>query len=283
MLTIRPSGSAPAAARSLRLTAAARKPRSRQVIQSRRKWTPSTSASCVTTAPAISAVSFSMPWTRPRRSSSASRPSSPTSASRGIDGRAYGRRLRDGTDDGDAPSAGGDAVRRIRRADSADRHDRNTHRLADRGEAVEADRLVGVGLGRRRPDGARADVAGAAADAVARLIDVRGGDSEQQARAARARLTVVVAAEMHTVGAKRERRLDVVVDDEHDARGARHGGDGTTSLDDLGRGQALEAQLDDGRPTVAGTPGGRGVPDDAVELHAPEMRVRGSRASGVNA
>ena len=45
-----PSGVAPAAARSLRFTAAARKPRSRHVIQSRRKWTPSTRASCVTTA-----------------------------------------------------------------------------------------------------------------------------------------------------------------------------------------------------------------------------------------
>ena len=48
------SGSAPDAARSLRLTAAARKPSSRQPIQSRRKWTPSTSASWVTTRPSPS-------------------------------------------------------------------------------------------------------------------------------------------------------------------------------------------------------------------------------------
>jgi hypothetical protein len=38
-LTTSASGSAPAAARSLRLTAAALYPRSRQEIQSRRKWT----------------------------------------------------------------------------------------------------------------------------------------------------------------------------------------------------------------------------------------------------
>ena len=44
-------GSAPEAARSLRFTAAARKPRSRHEIQSSRKCTSSTSASCVTTRP----------------------------------------------------------------------------------------------------------------------------------------------------------------------------------------------------------------------------------------
>ena len=66
------SGVAPEAARSLRLTAAARKPRSRQPIQSRRKWTPSTSASCVTTRPSPScAASCSTPTISPRRSSSA--------------------------------------------------------------------------------------------------------------------------------------------------------------------------------------------------------------------
>ena len=43
------SGTAPEAARSLRLTAAARNPSSRQPSQSKRKWTPSTSASWVTT------------------------------------------------------------------------------------------------------------------------------------------------------------------------------------------------------------------------------------------
>ena len=60
-VTTSPSGSAPDAARSLRLTAAARKPRSRQEIQSSRKWTPSTSASWVTTRPpASSAASFSI-------------------------------------------------------------------------------------------------------------------------------------------------------------------------------------------------------------------------------
>ena len=82
-VTTRPSGSAPEAARSLRLTAAARKPRSRQEIRSSRKWTPWTSASWVTTRPPGSAaVSSAMLTASPRRSSSASSPSSPTSASR---------------------------------------------------------------------------------------------------------------------------------------------------------------------------------------------------------
>ncbi len=44
---------APLAARSQRLTAAARKPRSRQEMRSNVKWTPSTSASFVTTTPAL--------------------------------------------------------------------------------------------------------------------------------------------------------------------------------------------------------------------------------------
>ena len=60
-VTTSASGSAPEAARSLMLTAAARKPSSRQSSRSKRKWTPSTSASCVTTRPSISAASCSIP------------------------------------------------------------------------------------------------------------------------------------------------------------------------------------------------------------------------------
>ena len=57
------------------MTAAARKPRSRQEIQSSRKCTPSTSASWVTTRPpASSAASFSIRRASPRRSSSREQP-----------------------------------------------------------------------------------------------------------------------------------------------------------------------------------------------------------------
>ena len=76
------SGSAPAAARSLRLTAAALKPRSCQVVHSSRKWTASTSMSWVTTTPpSRTAVSSPMLSASPRRVSSARRPSSPRSES----------------------------------------------------------------------------------------------------------------------------------------------------------------------------------------------------------
>src|SRR4051794_18315183 len=88
---------------------------------------------------------------------------------------------------------------------------------------------------------------------------------------------------MHAVGAEGERRLDVVVDHERDAHCARGVADTAASLDDLGRAQALEAQLDHRRSTFGGALRDRCVLDDAVELHASEIRVRGSSASRVNA
>src|SRR5215207_9510284 len=145
MLTIRPSGSAPDAARSLRLTAAARKPRSRQEIQSSRKWTPSTRASCVTTSPPTCAASFSIAWARPRRSSSARSPSSPRSESR-IDLAPDLLRVDRSADDGHARGAGADTRPRVRDVDSTDRNDREVYGVADLGEADEADRRVRVGL-----------------------------------------------------------------------------------------------------------------------------------------
>ena len=88
---------------------------------------------------------------------------------------------------------------------------------------------------------------------------------------------------MHAVGAERERRLDVVVDDERDARRARGVGDSAAPLDDLASRQVLEAQLDHGRAAFDRTPRRLGVLDDAVELHASEMLRAGSSASGVSA
>ena len=140
-----PPASAPEAARSLRLTAAARQPRSRHEIQSRRKWTSSTSASCVATSPSSScAASCSIARARPRRSSSARSPRSPTSESR-IDSAADGRISR-GADDGDAGGARADAVGRVGRVDAADRHDGDRDGGANLAKVVEPDRQVGVGL-----------------------------------------------------------------------------------------------------------------------------------------
>ena len=153
-----PSGVAPAAARSLMLTAAARKPRSRHVIQSRRKWTSSTRASCVMTVPATSATSFSTPWMRPRRSSSASSASSPRSETRCIERRANCPRVTARANDGYSLGAGIETRARVRRIDPTDRDDRHLDRLADRGEPVEPDRRRSVRLRRRGPYGSGADV-----------------------------------------------------------------------------------------------------------------------------
>ena len=67
------------AARSLMLTAAARNPSSRQESQSIRKWTPSTSASWVTTSPPASSGGVGLVPPRSARATPAraSRPSSP--------------------------------------------------------------------------------------------------------------------------------------------------------------------------------------------------------------
>ena len=101
-------------------------------MRSGRKWTPSTSASCVTTSPSPScAASFSIRRARPRRSSSASSPSSPSvSELHRLPASAF--RLGGGADDGDPGRACSDASARVRRVDTADRDHRDAHGFADR-------------------------------------------------------------------------------------------------------------------------------------------------------
>ena len=209
------SGSAPDAARSLRLTAAARQPRSRHEIQSSRKWTPSTSASCVTTRPSTCAASFSIACASPRRSSSASRPSSPSCESL-IDHLAERARVARGADHGDAGRARGDARAGVRRVDAADRDhgDRRPRRRSRRARR-------GRSAGRRRPSTAsprsgrrRCTSAPERAPAIASPTS-HADTPEQQPGAERTLGAVVVAAEVDAVGPEPDRRLDVVVDDEH--------------------------------------------------------------------
>ena len=77
---------------------------------------------------------------------------------------------------------------------------------------------VGVGLRRRLPDRADAEVVGVGRE---RLLE-RSSPSGRAGARPRARSPPVVAlAEMHAVGAELERRVDVVVDDERRAERAR--------------------------------------------------------------
>ena len=176
------SGRAAEAERSLMLTAAARKPSSRHEIQSSRKWTPSTSASWVTTSPsASSAASCSVPTISPRDSSSRSSPSSPASESR-IDSLPQRLDLRDGADDGDAGRTGANAVGRVGGVDAADRDHGHRHREADVAEPVEADRRACVGLRRRLPDRSRAEVGRSRELRDRGLAPLGDGDPERDAR-----------------------------------------------------------------------------------------------------
>ena len=189
--------------------------------QSRRKWTSSTSASWVTTTPPAScAASCSTPAIRPRRSSSASRPSSPTCESlidrppqRGIRRRA------------DRPR------RRPRRRECTRRRSRRRCRRSPppgtataaqiAREPVEAERA-----GRRPPSTASPRSGrrrGSRRPPRRACSKLDGGAAEQQPRLARALGARVGLAEVHAVGAELERRVDVVVDDEgrRRARGSR--------------------------------------------------------------
>ena len=131
-----------------------------------------------TRPPLSSAASSSIPCARPRRSSSASRPSSPSSESR-IDRRPQSCGVLGRPDDRDACGARADAVGGVRGVDAPDRDHRNGDRSADLAQAVEPRGRVGVLLRRGRPDRACADVAGTAALGVARLLGGGCGEAEQ--------------------------------------------------------------------------------------------------------
>ena len=132
-------------------------------------------------------------------------------------------------------------------------------------EPVEPDRRIGVRLGRRRPDRAGADVAGAErlARAAPRRPRRRRVPSSSPARD-RALDALVVAAEVDAVGTEPKRRLDVVVDDERGAASSRNGAPSSTSSSVR---RVLAPQLDDGRAAVDRDARRREVLDDRVQLH----------------
>ena len=145
-VTTSASGSAPDAARSLRLTAAARQPRSRHddpvepevhALDERvlRHDEPAARA-----APRRARRPRSGRAARARRAGRAHRPARASSTAR----RSAGIRRR--ADHRDAGGAGADARGGVRRVDAADRHDRRRHRGADARAARR-----GRAAGRRRP------------------------------------------------------------------------------------------------------------------------------------
>ena len=86
----------------------------------------------------------------------------------------------------------------------------------------------------------------------------------------------IVLAEMHAVGAERERRVDVVVDDERDTEL----GEARAALDDLG-GRRLHAQLHDGRAGGDRTARRLEIGDERVHLH--DVRALASSVAGSSA
>ena len=138
-VTISATGSAADAARSLRLTAAAFQPRSRQPVQSSRKWTPSTSASCVTTSPPSSSRRVVLDRRRSGRALELGEQPELTDL-RELP-RAHGSRARPRiTATPVAPAR--EAVGRVRGVDASDRDDRHARPTGRSRQPVEADRRV---------------------------------------------------------------------------------------------------------------------------------------------
>ena len=86
--------------------------------------------------------------------------------------------------DRDARRAGADARGGVRGVDAADRDHRDRDRGADRARAVEPERRIGVGLRRRRPDRADAEIVGVGRD---RLLEASSPSGRAAAPRARAR------------------------------------------------------------------------------------------------
>ena len=261
--TIRPSGVAPDAARSLRLTAAARKPSSRHVIQSSRKCTPSTSASCVTT----SAVDLRrVVVDRVDEAAALELGEQPALA----DVRKPAHRSRRAPRVRRGSRAGRRRLSRPRRCSRA-RSTASIPPIAMTGTrtasqiAASPSSPIGarrVQLRRRSPRSARRRCTPRPAPPRRSPRRCSTPRSEQEAGRARELLPVVAAAEVDAVGVERERRLDVVVHDERDVGCAAQLGDRPARLDDGERRRVLQPQLDDGRATVDGRRGGVGVVDD---------------------
>ena len=244
-------------------TAAARKPSSRHESRSKRKWTSSTSASCVTTSPpSSSAASCSVPTIRPRRSSSCQEaelaglrePHRPPRRQ-----RCAVPDLGDRPDHGDPGRPRAYALGSVRRVDPADRDDGHRDREADVEETLEPDRLAGVRLRRRGPDRPRTDVrrAGELRD---RSFAARAGrDPERESCGYRALRTWIVLPEVDAT-AELERRIDIVVDDQL----RPETGERAAQLDHFLGGRAFETQLQHGRPTLGRRTTGLDIASPAV-------------------
>src|SRR5438045_5037035 len=271
-LTSNASGRAPDAARSLMLTAAAPKPSSRQESQSSRKWTPSTTESCVTTRPSPrAAASFSICWARPRRSSSASRPSSPSSDSRTLERCANRTGIRCRPDDGDAGGACFDAKSRVGRIDPADRDHRRGDAFADFVKPFEAERRT-PRLDRRRTDRADAEVVGTLVVGDKGFVECLRREPDQQACLACALEPLVLTAEVDAVSAERDGCLDVVVDDKRHARLGAEIAKRSPRLDPLERRGVLEPKLHERGSPLDRDPRDAEVVDEGVQDHRSEER-----------
>src|SRR3954454_20823205 len=169
------------------------------------------------------------------------------------------------------------AIRGIGHVDATDRDHRNTHRCADLAQAHEPDGRIGVGLRRRLPDRAGSDVVGGILR-LARLLECRSGESEQEAVVLRALRSVVAAAQVHPFGAELERSLNVVVDDECHAGAGAQAPRRPPALDDVDLLNVLQAPLHHRGATVDCQSGGFELVHDRVQLH--EILVRESSVSG---
>src|ERR671936_1956961 len=216
---------------------------------------------------------------RPRCSSSARSPSSPTSESF-IDRANERPNVAGGADDSDSFRPGTDALRRVRRIDAADCHDRNRHCATDRAQPVQANRRVRVRLRRGRPDRTGADVVRAAPLPQPSFLNVRRRQPEDQPVRLRLVRARIVAAEMDTVGAEHERRLDVVVDDERNTMPRAEAARRAAALDDVDPRHVLQPPLHHRCAGFDRKARGLELVDEDVQPHeifACESSVPGSR------
>ena len=157
-----------------------------------------------------------------------------------------------GASDRDSGCSGSEAVGEIGGIDAADRDHRDGHGFTDRPQPVKPDRGLGVGLRRRRPHRAGADVGGADSLTGDRLFDARRRQAEHQSGLDRGLGSFVGAAQMHTVGTELDGGLTVVVHDEGDAVERAEVTKRPAFVHDLLGGFALQAQLENGRASFDG-------------------------------
>ncbi len=123
------------------------------------------------------------------------------------------------------------------------------------------------GFDRRRPHGTGADVGGADPLPRDRLLDGRRRRAEHQSGLDRSLGSLVVAAQVHAVGAELDGSLAVVVDDEGDAVQRAKVAKRPAFVHDLLGGLALQAQLKNGCASFDGDLRRLQVTDQRVQLH----------------